>query len=61
MVTYSISGKDFARQVVEHTFEFHPDMTAQQREESIPMCLDAMTVYTGLTLVFIGMMTWLIS
>lgn len=58
MITYEILRKSVVRQLVDQFVEFHPDMTEQQREESIPACLDVITLFMGLTVTFLGVLAW---
>lgn len=61
MVTYEILRKSFVRQLVEQFVEFHPDMTEQQREESVPACLNVITAFLGSTLTLVGFLAWAIA
>ncbi|MCX6216805.1 hypothetical protein [Spirosoma sp.] len=60
MITYEILRKSVVRQLVDQFVEFHPDMTEQQREESIPACLDVITLFMSLTVTFLGVLAWAI-
>lgn len=57
----ALTGKKAIRYVVGQLIEFHTDMTESQRDDSIPVCLNAITLLVFLGLAFVGVVLWLIS
>ena len=61
MVAHKSLRKNFVRSLVEQVFAFHPDMTAKERDESIPICMSAIALLIGLALTFAGVLSWVVS
>ena len=58
MIPYDFIKKNIVRQVIDLLVEFHPDMTQRQRDESLPICVEAIRVVGYLYLALVGLIGW---
>ena len=60
MIDYGFLKKPLIRQLIDLLVEFHPDMTRHQREESMPICLEALTLVGYLYLALMSLIGWIL-
>lgn len=60
MAIWALRRNKAIRYVVDQLIEFHTDVTDSQRDESIPVCLNAITLSVLAGSIFIGLVSWMI-
>jgi hypothetical protein len=61
METQAHPRKDLVRQMIEAVVGFHPDMTDEQREESIPACKRVLVILASSLTMYIGVVAWVLA
>jgi hypothetical protein len=59
-MAYGFINKSLIRYLIELLVEFHPDMTQRQREESLPFCIEAITLVGYIYVGLLSLLGWIL-